>query len=66
MNILKYLTMCKSDGGNFMPKISVIVPVYNVEKFLKKSLDSIINQTFSDFELICINDESPEIGRAHV
>ena len=42
------------------PKISVVVPVYNVEKYLRKCLDSIINQTFRDFELICINDGSPD------
>ena len=35
-----------------MPKISVIVPVYNVEKYLSQCLNSIIEQTFSDFRLI--------------
>ena len=43
-----------------MPKISVIVPVYNVENFLQECLDSIINQTFQDFEIICINDCSTD------
>ncbi len=43
-----------------MPKISIIVPVYNVEKYLPECLDSIINQTFTDFECICINDGSPD------
>ena len=42
------------------PKISVIFPVYNVEAFLEKSLDSIINQTFKDLEIICINDGSTD------
>jgi len=42
------------------PKISVVVPVYNVEKYLRRCLDSIVNQTFRDFELICVNDESPD------
>lgn len=41
-------------------KISVIMPVYNVEKFLPQCLDSIVNQTFGDFELICINDGSTD------
>lgn len=41
-----------------MPKISVIVPVYNVENYLTQCLDSILNQTFTDFECICINDGS--------
>lgn len=43
-----------------MSKISVIVPVYNTRKFLKKCLDSIINQTFKDIEIICINDGSTD------
>ncbi len=43
-----------------MPKVSVIVPVYNVEKFLPRCLDSIINQTLKDIEIICINDGSPD------
>ena len=40
-----------------MAKISVIVPVYNVEKYIKQSLDSIINQTLNDIEIICVNDK---------
>lgn len=43
-----------------MPKISVIVPVYNVENYLNRCLDSILSQTFSDFELILIDDGSPD------
>ncbi|WP_413854281.1 glycosyltransferase family 2 protein [Candidatus Ruminimicrobium bovinum] len=43
-----------------MPKISVIVPVYNVEKYLSQCLDSILNQTFKDFECICVNDGSTD------
>lgn len=43
-----------------MPKVSVIVPVYNVEKFLKRCLDSIIYQTLEDIEIICINDGSTD------
>ncbi|MDR1235694.1 MAG: glycosyltransferase [Holosporaceae bacterium] len=42
------------------PKISVIIPVYNVERFLRECLDSVLNQTFTDFEVICINDASPD------
>ena len=34
------------------PEISIIVPVYNVEKYLKRCIDSILNQSFTDFELI--------------
>lgn len=43
-----------------MPKISVIMPLYNAQKFLKESLDSVLNQTFQDFEFICINDASED------
>lgn len=43
-----------------MPKISVIVPVYNVEKYLHECVDSILAQTFSDFELILVNDGSQD------
>lgn len=43
-----------------MPKISVIVPVYNVEKYLHQCIDSILAQTFSDFELILVDDGSTD------
>ena len=47
-----------------MPKVSVIIPVYNVEKFLPQCLDSIINQTLADIEIICINDGSTDSSLA--
>ena len=43
-----------------MAKISIIVPVYNNEKFLEKCLNSLINQTLKNIEIICINDESTD------
>ncbi len=47
-----------------MSEISVIVPVYNVENYLKQCIDSIINQTFKDIEIICVNDGSTDSSRA--
>lgn len=41
-------------------KLSVIIPVYNVEKYLKRCLDSVINQTLKDIEILCINDGSTD------
>ena len=43
-----------------MPKLSVIVPVYNTEKYLRECVDSILAQTFTDFELILVNDGSTD------
>ncbi len=43
-----------------MPAVSVIIPIYNVEKYLRRCLDSVLNQTFSDWEAICVNDGSPD------
>ena len=43
-----------------MPKVSIIVPVYNVEQYLEKCLDSLVNQTLEDIEIIVINDGSPD------
>ena len=39
-------------------KISVIIPVYNVEKYINKCLDSILNQTYKNIEIILVNDGS--------
>lgn len=43
-----------------MPRISIIIPVYNVERYLRRCLNSVINQTFTDWEAICVNDGSPD------
>jgi len=42
------------------PKISVILPVYNAEKYIEEAIDSILGQTYSDFELIVLNDGSTD------
>ena len=49
------IRLCK---GTILPKISVIIPVYNMEKYLKRCLDSVVNQSLKDIEIICINDGS--------
>ena len=43
-----------------MSQISIIVPVYNTEKYLHRCMDSILNQTFTDFELLLVDDGSPD------
>ena len=42
------------------PKVSVIIPVYNVEKYLCECLDSVVNQTLTDIEIICVDDASTD------
>lgn len=46
-----------------MPAISVLIPIYNVEQYLEECLDSVAQQTFTDFEAICINDGSTDSSR---
>ena len=43
-----------------MPKVSILIPIYNVEKYLQQCLESIVNQTLLDIEIICINDGSTD------
>ena len=42
------------------PKVSVIIPAYNIAKYVGETLDSVLAQTFKDFEIIVINDGSPD------
>lgn len=42
------------------PKVSVIIPVYNVDRYLRECLDSVVNQTLKDIEIICVNDGSTD------
>lgn len=43
-----------------MPRVSVVVPVYNVEHYIKKCLDSLVNQTLKDIEIVIVNDGSTD------
>ncbi len=42
------------------PSVSVVIPVYKVEKYLRRCLDSVLNQTFPDWQAVCVNDGSPD------
>ena len=43
-----------------MSKVSVVIPVYNVEAYLPACLDSVLSQTLSDIEVLCVDDASPD------
>lgn len=49
-----------------MPKISIIIPVYNVENYIEKCLDSVVNQTVQDIEIIIINDGSTDSSKEKI
>lgn len=53
-----------AEAGKSKRKVSVIVPVYNVEKYLRKCLESLVNQTMQDIEIIVVNDGSPDNSQA--
>ena len=43
-----------------MVKVSIILPIYNVEKYLKRCMDSLLGQTLKDIEIVMVDDESPD------
>src|SRR5215470_6392958 len=45
-----------------MPKVSVVMPVYNVERFVRQAVQSVLDQTYRDFELLIIDDRSPDLS----
>ena len=46
--------------------ISVVIPLYNKETSIAQSLNSVLSQSYDDFEVVLVDDGSTEIGRAHV
>ncbi len=57
---MKDINLITVKGENIMPKVSVIVPVYNTSKRLPRCLDSLLGQTLSDIEIILVNDASTD------
>ena len=49
-----------------MPKVSIIVPVYNVEKYIEKCLESLVNQTLEDIEIIVVNDGTKDNSKEKI
>ena len=43
-----------------MPRLSILIPVYNAEKFISKTIDSVLAQTYNDWELIIVEDKSTD------
>ena len=60
MSICLQFARNKYADGSEKPKVSVILPIYNAEQYLKECLNSIINQTFKEIEIICVNDGSTD------
>lgn len=52
--------MTKIELNNNRPLVSIIIPIYNTEKYLPKCLESAINQTYRNLEIICFIDASPD------
>ena len=59
-NLEEYQSLNRTIARVRVPKISIIVPVYNVEQYLENCLKSIIGQTYKDIEIICVNDGSTD------
>ena len=55
-SVLNYL----DNKNSSVPKVSVVIPVYNVENYLEECLDSVVNQTLNDIEIFCVNDGSTD------
>src|SRR5215469_4227081 len=52
--------------ADFSPLVSVIIPAYNASRFIRKTLESVFAQTYSNFEVIVVNDGSPDTQELEV
>lgn len=59
-NQLQILSKDDNEKHQVLPQISVVMPVYNGEKYLRESIESVLNSTFKNLELICVNDGSKD------
>ena len=46
--------------GRMKPKVSIVVPIYNVDQFLDRTMQSLLSQTLKNIEIIMVDDESPD------
>ena len=53
-------------GIRIMPRISVVIPVFNSKKYLKETIESVLAQTFQDWELLVINEFGSDDGSAEI
>lgn len=53
----------RMNGNSFLPRVSIVIPVYNGANFLKEAIESALNQTYSNLEIIVVNDGSDDNGQ---
>lgn len=63
-NNLKINEICgKTKEGDFQPKVSIVIPAYNASNYIRQAIDSAINQTYKNIEIIVVNDGSTDNGK---
>lgn len=60
MNKRNDINQANTKGHSMIPKVSIIIPIYNMEKYIGRCLQSIVGQSFYDIEIICVDDCSPD------